>query len=145
MRQETIRANKSGEARRQADEIGTVRELKNHDTGSIDAGQRYGLHKKGHQVFVQSEQEDGQLSDDEYRLCGADYPDAATCGSKCTYGESQGAQEERISVSRPALSCLPICTLRPTAGWPGAHFRSGVKAVAYETIEGRTEAFLHAR
>ncbi len=122
--------------------IGTVRELKNHEYRvGLTPDNVMAYVKKGHQVFVQSGAgEMASFSDDEYRLCGAViFPTAADVWAKCDMMvKVKEPLEEEYPYLRPGLILFTYLHLAPNRRLADALFSSGVKAVAYETIEGRT-------
>jgi alanine dehydrogenase len=122
--------------------IGTVKELKNHEYRvGLTPDNALSFIKNGHQVFVQSGAgEVANFSDDEYRLCGAViFPTASEVYSKCDMiVKVKEPLKEEYKYLRPGLILFTYLHLAPNRPLADALLASGVKAVAYETIEDRS-------
>lgn len=121
--------------------IGTVKELKNHEYRvGLTPDNVLSYIKNGHQVFVQSGAgEMASFTDDEYRLCGAViFPTASEVYSTCDMiVKVKEPLKEEYQYLRPGLILFTYLHLAPNRELTDALLASGVKAVAYETIEGR--------
>ncbi len=120
--------------------IGTVKELKNHEYRvGLTPDNVLSYVKNGHQVFVQSGAgEMASFTDDEYRLSGAVIiPTAAEVYSTCEMiVKVKEPLKEEYQYLRPGLILFTYLHLAPNRPLADALFKSGVNAVAYETIEG---------
>lgn len=124
--------------------IGTVKELKNHEYRvGLTPDNVLAYVKNGHQVFVQSGAgEMASFTDDEYRLCGAViFLTAAEVWAKCDMiVKVKEPLKEEYQYLHPCLILFTYFHLAPNRPLADALLASGVKAVAYETIEGSSRS-----
>jgi alanine dehydrogenase len=119
--------------------VGTVKELKNHEyrVGLIPDNV-LSYRKNGHEVFVQAGSgEMANFSDEEYRERGAVIlPTPAEVYSACDMiVKVKEPLEEEYPYLRPGLILFAYLHLAPNRPLADALLASGVKAVAFETIE----------
>lgn len=119
--------------------VGTVKELKNHEYRvGLTPDNVLSYRKNGHQVFVQSGSgEMANFTDDEYRAGGAVIlPTAAEVYAKCDMiVKVKEPLKEEYPYLRPGQIIFTYLHLAPNRPLAEALLASGVKAVAYETIE----------
>lgn len=122
--------------------IGTVRELKKHEYRvGLTPDNVLAYVKNGHQVFVQSGAgEMASFSDDEYRSCGAVILEsAAEVYSACDMVvKVKEPLKQEYGFLRPGLILFTYLHLAPNRQLTDALLASGAKAVAYETIQGKS-------
>ena len=124
--------------------IGTVKELKNHEYRvGLTPDNVMAYVKKGHRVFIQAGAgEMASFTDDEYRLHGAEIlPTAVDVYASCDMiVKVKEPVAEEYQYLRPELILFTYLHLAPNPALADALLSSGTKAVAYETIEGRSQS-----
>ncbi|MCW2410712.1 MULTISPECIES: alanine dehydrogenase [unclassified Sphingobium] len=120
--------------------IGTVREIKNHEyrVGLTPESVRE-LVAHGHEVWVEQAAGLGiGSSDEDYRAAGAIIqPDARTVFDQCEMiVKVKEPQAEERAMLRPGQILYTYLHLAPDAAQTADLLRSGVTAIAYETVTG---------